>query len=115
MIETLLQVDVQPAEYNRLLGYPREWSLSGRAAELADWARDWYAENGRPWVYSRQAPWNRSPDLCLCINGFTFNSSRLLKSLEDAEAHAVMLVAVSAGPEIEAEAQRRWREEKPDE
>ena len=113
MIGTIPEVDVQTAEYNRLLGYPRDHVLSGRAAELAKWARGWYADNGRPWTYSRQAAW--SPDQCLLIDGVSFNSPRLLKTLEESEAHAVMLVAVSAGPELEREAQRLWREEKPDE
>jgi hypothetical protein len=105
-IGTIPEVDVQTAEYNRLLGYPRDHVLSGRAAELAEWARRWYAENGRPWTYWREAPLLMSPGI---------NCQRLQTMLEEAEAHAVMLAAVSAGPELEQEAQRLWREEKPDE
>ena len=52
---TLPEVNVLPEEYGRLLGYPRGWVLEGRARELADWARDWYRKNGRPWFYVRQA------------------------------------------------------------
>ena len=37
-------VNVQPAEYIRLLGYPRGWALDGRAQELGGWAREWYAQ-----------------------------------------------------------------------
>ncbi len=48
-------LNVQPEEYVRLLGYPRGWVMEGRALELADWARDWYSRNGRPWFYARQA------------------------------------------------------------
>jgi len=44
------EVNVDPAEYQRLLGYPRDFVLSGRARELADGARAWYAKNGRPWT-----------------------------------------------------------------
>src|SRR4051794_11896937 len=47
-------VEVQPAEYLRLLGYPRGFELEGRARELADWAFAWYAEHGKPWVYARE-------------------------------------------------------------
>ena len=108
-------VDVQPAEYNRLLGYPRDHVSSGRARELADWARGWYAENGRPWVYSRQEDEVAISDGSIHIDGVPFRSGRLQKTLVDAEAHGVILVAVSAGPELEQEAQRLWREEKPDE
>ena len=48
-------VDVSAGGVLRLLGYPRGWVLEGRALELADWAREWYAKNGRPWFYARQA------------------------------------------------------------
>ena len=54
LVDTLPDINVQPAEYKRLLGYPRERVLSGRARELADWARAWYAKLGKPWVYARQ-------------------------------------------------------------
>jgi hypothetical protein len=115
MIGTIPEVDVQTAEYNRLLGYPRDHVLNGRAAELAEWARAWYAENGRPWTYWRRADQAAIFDGSIRIEGAQFNSRRLHRTLEDAEAHGVALVAVSAGPELEQEAQRLWQEEKPDE
>ena len=40
--DTAPRVDVQTAEYVRLLGYPPGWVLAERASELAAWARDWY-------------------------------------------------------------------------
>jgi hypothetical protein len=114
------EVNVAPQEYTRLLGYPRGWELEGRALELAEWARAWYAENGRPWFYARQA---ESLEIAgdtlhgdtLYIEGTPFRSKRLKGTLEQAEAHSVILVAVGAGPEAEEEARRRWQEEKPDE
>jgi hypothetical protein len=115
LADTAPDVNVQPAEYNRLLGYPRDWTLTGRAKELADWARDWYARHGRPWVYAREAERFEIVNGSIRIDGTTFSSKRLQRPLEQAEAHRVILVAVSAGPELEQEAQRLWREEKPDE
>ncbi len=99
-------VQVPPAEYNRLLGYPRSAELSERAAELTEWARGWYAQQGHPWVSARQAEIGEVR---------SFSSRRLRKMLADAEADGAVLAAVTAGPELEAEAQRLWREEKPDE
>jgi hypothetical protein len=132
--DMLAGVDVSPQEYTRLLGYPRGWVLEGRARELADWARDWYATNGRPWLYARQAEcaeFNHTiqghtnqgdasqGDAILAdtirIDGVVFNSKRLHSALEQAGAHSAILVAVGAGPEAEEEARRRWSEEKPDE
>ena len=99
------EVNVDPAEYRRLLGYPRDLVLSGRACELADGAQAWYAKNGRPWTWARQA---EGLDIAE-------PSSRLNLMFHQAEAHAAILAAVSAGPELEREAQRLWQEEKPDE
>jgi hypothetical protein len=108
-------VNVLPEEYVRLLGYPRGWVLEGRARELADWARGWYAKNGRPWFYARQAENLEITGDSVRIDGLSFTSKRLQTTLQQAQAHSVILVAVGAGPETEEEAGRRWEDEKPDE
>lgn len=115
LVDTLPDINVQPAEYKRLLGYPRDRVLSGRERELADQARAWYATNGRPWVYARQAESLSLENGSIKIDGIPFTSSRVQRTLRQAEGDGAVLVAVSAGPEVEAEAQRLWREEKPDE
>ena len=115
-VDTRPDVDVQPAEYQRLLGYPRDGAISDRALELGEWARDWYAQE-RPAVGLR-APSRRaskSSGDSIGIDGFQFASNRLQKTLADAEADRIVLVAVSAGEELEQAAQQLWREEKPDE
>lgn len=115
MAGTIPEVNVAPGEYVRLLGYPRGWQLEGRARELADWARDWYAQNGRPWFYARQADDFEVAGDTIRIDGVTFTSKRLESTLKQAEAHSVILAAVGAGIEAEEESHRRWEEEKPDE
>jgi hypothetical protein len=89
--------------------------MEGRAKELADWARDWYAKNGRPWVYARQAEGFEVASNSILINSVAFRSLRLENTLRAAEAHSVILVAVGAGTEAEEEARRRWLDDKPDE
>ncbi|HTW78864.1 MAG TPA: hypothetical protein VME23_04875 [Terracidiphilus sp.] len=115
LAEAISEVDVSDEEYARLLGYPRGVTLEGRARELADWARAWYAEHGRPWIYARQAESFVIEKNTIDIDGAQFTSSRLQATLEQAGAHSVILVAVGAGAEAEEEARRRWVEEKPDE
>lgn len=108
-------VDVAPTEYNRLLGYPRDLVLEDRASELAAAARNWYAEHGRPWAYARQAERVEIAGKTIHIDGVPFASDRLQAMLQHAEAESVMLVAVSAGGELEREAQKLWQADKPDE
>ena len=115
LIETKPPLDVQDAEYQRLLGYPKNHVLAGRSLELADAARKWFAENGRPWIYAREigALEFREGKLHIAENGFS--SRQLHDSFSGAQAHSAVLVAVSAGKECEEMAQRLWRESKPDE
>jgi hypothetical protein len=118
--ELLAGVDVPQQEFTRLLGYPRGWVLEGRALELAEWARAWYSQHGRPWLYARQVesldfePGIAAGD-AVQVDHVVFTSKRLHSAFEQAEAHGAILVAVGAGPEAEEEARRLWKEEKPDE
>lgn len=108
-------VNVQDSEYIRLLGYPRQHVLGERARELADWARDWYVKNGRPWIFARTAGGIEISAGKVSVNGTNFVSDRLQEQFAAAEAHDAMLVAVSAGKECEEKARQCWQEGKPDE
>ena len=108
-------VKVDPAEYARLLGYPRGHRLEGRAAALAAEAEAWYAGHGRPWIFAREASTLTLDADGVRLDGRRFASARLRQSLVDGGAHGAVLVAVGAGPELEAEAAQRWQDEKPDE
>src|SRR6266478_2525742 len=106
LADTSPDVNVQAAEFQRLLGYPRGFVLHERAAELTNWARDWYVENGRPWIYARYVD---------SAEVHPFAAERLQKTMRDAGAHGAIVASISAGPELEDHAQRLWQEEKPDE
>ena len=108
------EVHVQEVEYRRLLGYPKDHELTGRALELAEWTGHWYAAHGRPWWFARQAALALENGQVL-IESTAFDSSRLYENLLEAGAESVILVAVGAGAECETEARRLWEEGKPDE
>ena len=114
-LDALAEVNVAAAEYQRLLGYPRDYVMEGRAAELAAGAREWYGRNGRPWMFGRQVGAVAVNGDEVRIEGEVFRSGRVARTLREAEADAAVLVAVGAGPEVEEETQRLWTEEKPDE
>jgi hypothetical protein len=115
LFDTGPDINVQPAEYKRLLGYPRDWVVRDRARELVEWARLWYAQHGQPWVYAREAATMEIAGGEVRLNGVPFTSTKLSKTLTDAGAQGAVVVAVGAGPELEAEAQKLWLEGKPDE
>jgi hypothetical protein len=115
ILDTAPNIDVHPVEYMRLLGYPRDYSLKDRAKELAEKARRWYVEYGKPWIYARHSRQLDTTNGSICIDGVPFSSQRLQTLLRQADANSVILVAVSAGEELESEAARLWDKEKPDE
>ena len=70
LVDTCPDVNVQPAEYKRLLGYPRDWVVRDRARELVDWARA-LVRATRPavGVRSRGRHAARSPTTTSRLNG----------------------------------------------
>jgi hypothetical protein len=110
-----LAVEVLDSEYNRLLGLPPDFIRAERVEELAQWARGWYKENGRPWVFTRLAERFEIGSNGFSVEGVRFTSDKALERLRNAKAHSCILVAVGAGVETEIEAQNRWEMEHPDE
>jgi hypothetical protein len=115
LIDTRPDISVQDAEYQRLLGYPTEHVLEGRALELVHRTREWFAENGRPWIYARHVEALELTDNHVIVGGMSFTSKQLHDQFKSAEAHGVFLVAVSAGAQCEEKARELWTEGKPDE
>ena len=113
-LDTRAAVAVDAAEYRRLLGYPRGHVPGERARELELWARGWYGEHGRPWVYLREAELEFTAD-ALRLDGAAFDSPKLREHLRKGGATRAMFVAVSAGPGGEAHARALWEDAKPDE
>src|ERR1041385_7262946 len=101
LFETNPPMNVQESEYKRLLGYPKNHPLGIRPRELADWARDWFSENGKPWFYARQLNTLEFYRGKLRIAGTEFLSKQLHDQFVEAQADSAMLVAVSAGKECE--------------
>ncbi len=115
LVQSAPAVDVAEAEFQRLLGYPRDAVPRERARELADWAREWYRCYGSPWLYVRGAKSLILSAESVDIDGVAFHGGRLRSALQQADAHTVFLAAASAGPEAEEEARRLWRDDRPDE
>jgi len=115
LFETNPPVNVLESEYLRLLGYPKNHVLDGRSRELAASARQWFSENGNPWIYARQLNALELKDGRLRIAGTEFSSRQLHDQFVESQADSAMLVAVSAGKECEEKARRLWQESKPDE
>lgn len=108
------EIHVQDAEYRRLLGYPPDHVPSERARELASWARRTFAEQGRPWVYLREAKLQITED-ALLLDGVAFHSRQLHQHLLQSGARRAVFAVVSAGRGCEEHARQLWQESKPDE
>jgi len=104
---------VTPAEYHRLLGYPRDYQPGERALELMTWAREWFARHGRPWVYLRRVELAMTAD-GLSLDRAAFHSQRLRTHMERHGVVGAVLLAVSAGEACETHARQLWTEGKPD-
>jgi len=115
-LATELAVDVSEREFARLLGYSPGVLPHGKAAVLANAARAWFARQGRPWFHVRLVKIARIQlDAIVLETGDRLCSTLLAGQLKEAEAHALVIMAVSAGVEIDAEAAKLWTDDRPDE
>src|SRR5450759_3420134 len=108
-------INVLESEYKRLLGYPSDYILQEQVRDLMDATIRWYAENGKPWIYARQAAKLEMSDGRLRVDEIEFISERIHDQLIDAQAQSIAMVAVSAGKSLEEKARQLWEEEIPDE
>ena len=115
LIDTNPDINVRESEYKRLLGYPIDYELSGRAKELAEWARQWYMGNGKPWVYAVKTDELDIQNGRFRINGVKFTSKKLRDQLAKGKVHSAFIAAISAGKECEVKSHQLWQEGKPDE
>ncbi|MDP2136373.1 MAG: hypothetical protein Q8J74_00830 [Candidatus Didemnitutus sp.] len=89
---------ISDRDYKRLLRFPVSRPLEGALAENAGWARAWFAKHARPWQQVVLAD----------------SRARALFQARLPGAEEIVLIAVSAGPEPEAEAAARWADGEPD-
>jgi hypothetical protein len=115
LVTTRPDCNVSEAEYVRLLVYPRQRTLEDRARELADGARAWYAEHGRPWIYARETEAVEINASHFRVNGTEFSSQLLCEQFSATHTTQAVVVAVSAGLECEDRARALWADGKPDE
>jgi len=121
--ETTLRLDaeqvageIEPAEFNRLLGMPRGRDLDGLLAERAAWARVWYARHGSPYLTARRHEIvELTIDTVRLGGGLSFVSRAFADHLRRWEAHAMVGMAVSAGAEVDQACEEMWKDGRPDE
>ncbi len=49
------RIEVDERTFKRFLRFPPARAFEGAMAEAAAWAKDWFTQNGRPWVVSLKA------------------------------------------------------------
>jgi len=111
-----LASEVSSEDYLRLLGLPRARPLAADLEERAVAARAWFVLHAHPAIAVRRLEIEPpAGDTVTTESGATFASLTLAGHLREGGAHALLALAVSAGPEVDAEAARLAAEEKPDE
>ena len=107
---------IAPEELQRLLGMPRARPLEGELLARAEGAKGWYAAHGRPRILARRAAIVGIESTRVRLDdGRDLDGRALAARLADGRAHAALAVAVTAGGEIDAETDRLWRSDLPDE
>ena len=102
--------------FRRHIGLPPCADMDQALTALANKSRQWYRKHGQPWSHAcSRNILNIDRDAVILENGYTLRSSVLAQGFKEAGAHAVAIVAVSAGARVDEEIDRLWKEERPDE
>ena len=111
-----IAASVPAREFNRLLQLPRDRELEGDLRNRADGARAWYAQHGDPFVaFNRMDVHHISEDTIQLANNVELHSRVLARRLSEGQAHALIVMAASAGPTASQEVASLWKLERPDE
>ncbi|MCC5833455.1 MAG: hypothetical protein JJU20_01865 [Opitutales bacterium] len=111
--ETCTAPEVPEATYKRFLRFPPTRALEGAMAEAADWARNWYAEYGRPWIAHTAVEMEIKNGQQLVVEGLPMGDARIAQFFGRVSGEG-RLVFACAGIEAEHEAQRLWDADEPD-
>lgn len=103
---------VLDSEFKRLLQLPPNYVFVDRMAENAEWVREWYAENGRPWLCARHVDGCVVTEETVTLGGRKLQSRELARRFRS--ARSALVVGACAGAEAEAEAARQWEIDEPD-
>ena len=91
-------IEVDERTFKRFLRFPPARPFEGAMAEAAAWARDWFAQNGKPWMVALQAD----------------ESIRRLTANRWSPETELGVIVSSAGPEAEAHAGACFEADEPD-
>jgi hypothetical protein len=113
---TEISAAISGRDYNRLLQLPRDRELEGELLDRAEKAREWYSRFGNPFVASRRVEVESVTDDSIALaTGARLHSLVLAQRFVAGQAHALIVLAASAGTEVAEEVAKHWAEGRPDE
>ncbi len=106
---------VEKPDIVRLLGYPQGHACSEEVEELIHSARQWYAENGRPWVCMSAHRINSIASGEVRLDcGSILKSETLSRRFDEAGVDVAVAAGISAGDELSREVHGLWQAGRPD-
>ena len=107
---------VPMALFRRHVGLPPCAELDERLAGLFNEVREWYSQHGGPWTATRQIAIHHIVyDMIHLEHSLQLSSALLARGLARAQAHALVVVAVSAGKAVDDQIDRLWKSGRVDE
>jgi len=102
--------------FRRHIGLPACAELDQRLETLFDQAKNWYSQHGKPWTEARQVSIRRIVyDVIYLDHQLQLSSTLLARGLARAGAHAIVVVAISAGRAVDEQISLLWKTDRVDE
>lgn len=115
-VPSMVARDIGEGEYRRLLQWPADREMTPEVSERAEQARRWYEEYGEAVVHLRLFEIQDCTGVSVQLErGESLRAPALARRLRDAHACALVIAAVTAGPEVDRETALHWRRGEVDE
>jgi len=110
ILEKNINIKVSDERFFRRLGYPSNYDPPMHVEELMDWSKQWFAQNGNPWVGFVELEVRIKNDE-LFFNDVAIDSPKLLKRYKKHQVKKAILVASTAGNLADIKCKELWADD----
>lgn len=109
-----INIAVTNERFFRRLGYPADYEPSEYVEELMDSAKEWYKKNGNPWSGFYEVNVEIEIEK-LYFSGVAIDSPKLLKRYKKHTVKKAVIIATTAGEQVDEKVRQLWAEDVTDE
>ncbi len=103
-------INVTNEAFFKRLGYPTDYDPPEHVEELMDWAKDWFAENGNPWMNVFEVKVDVHKEN-LIFDKVIIDSPKLWKRYQKHNVKNAVIIVITAGDKVDQKVKELWEDD----